>query len=326
MNKKTVIMVALAATLAMTGCATMRQTYNAQVRGPWYMNQGKYKEGIAEFDRELREHPGEPGTAYWLGRYHLALNEPGEAVSSLEQAVRQDPGDADAHFWLGVGYWALGDQDRERSQYEQALRLEPKHLAANLYLAHNLLDRGQWAEAAAQYDKVLRLAPEQPEALYDRALALDEMHRTDEARRAWKTFLDLHPEGGMALAATDRLNARGGFEYRNVYVGQRRTTIKAVEFDSKGRVSADSLPSLEMLAAMLSNRRDIVLHIVTYAEGKPALAKARAQAVRKELLAAGDGLDAGRLPLSWFGSAEKVAAGGKTWRVRQSVNFVTQVR
>lgn len=29
MNKKTVIMVALAATLAMTGCATMRQTYNA---------------------------------------------------------------------------------------------------------------------------------------------------------------------------------------------------------------------------------------------------------------------------------------------------------
>ncbi|MDY0306805.1 MAG: tetratricopeptide repeat protein [Desulfovibrionaceae bacterium] len=326
MNKKTVIMVALAATLAMTGCATMRQTYNAQVRGPWYMNQGKYKEGIAEFNRELREHPGEPGTAYWLGRYHLALDEPEKAVPFLEQAVSQDPGDADAHFWLGVASWALGDPDRERGQYEEALRIEPGHLAANLYLAHNFLDRGQWAEALPLYDRVLKIDPGQPEALYDRALALDEMHRADEARSAWKTFLNLHPEGGMALAATDRLNARGGFEYRNVYVGQRRVTIKAVEFDSKGQVTQDSLPSLEMLAAMLSNRRDIVLHIVTYAEGKPALAKARAQAVRKELLAAGGGLDAGRLPLSWFGSAEKVAAGGKTWRVRQSVNFVTQVR
>ncbi|WP_449242687.1 tetratricopeptide repeat protein [Desulfovibrio sp.] len=326
MIKRTVIMVTLAATLAMAGCAAMRQTYNAHLRGPWYMNQGKYKEGIAEFSRELREHPGEPGAAYWLGRYHLALDEPEKAVPLLEQAVRQDPDDADAHFWLGVGWWALGDPDRERGQYEEALRIDPGNLAATLYLAHNFLDRGQWAEALARYDRVLKIDPNQPEALYDRALALNEMHRADEARRAWKTFLDLHPEGGMALAATDRLNAGGGFEYRNIYVGKRRVTIKTIEFDSTDRVAPDSRPTLEMLAAMLSNRRDIVLHIVAYADGKPSQAKARALAVRKGILDAGDGLDVQRLPLSWFGVAEKVTAGDKTWRVRQSVNFVTQAR
>ncbi len=323
---KWMAMVTLTTLLAVTGCATVQGAYNAHIKGPWYMGQARYQEGIAEFRKELAADPRTPEAAYWLGRYHLALDQPEEALPYLTQAVRQDPENAETHFWLGVDYWALGDWEREREQYEQALVLDSDHLAARLYLAHNRLDQGQWDEALAQYDKVLELDETQAEALYDRAQALDYLGRAAEARQAWKRFLDLHPEGAMALTATDNLNARGGFEYRNVYVGQRRVTIKAVEFGSDGDLTPGSLPTLDLLGAMLANRQDLVLHVVVYVEGDKALARARALAVRRGILDADQGVKASQLPLSWFGVAEKISAGNTAWRIRQSVNFVTQVR
>jgi tetratricopeptide (TPR) repeat protein len=323
-NQRKLILLALAA-LLLWGCAGIRGAYDDNVRGPWYMRQGKYAEGLAAFGQELKEHPDSMEAAYWTGRYRLALNQPEEAAPLLERAVRLAPDDAEAHYWLGVCYWALGRWDDERAEYEKALALEPDNLGANLYLGHNYLDRGQWEKALAQYDRVLQLDGNQPEALFDRAVALDNLQRTAEARTAWKAFLDRHPEGGMALTAADELNALGDFSYRNVLVGQRRVTLQQIGFDVRNGVDSRSLPSLALLGAMLANNTDLVLHVVVYVQGEPATAKARSLAVQRAILAGTNGLDAGRLPLSWFGSAEKVTAGGRTWSISESVNFVTQV-
>ena len=323
-HHRNLIVLTLAA-LLLWGCASMRNAYTDHVRGPWYMNQGKYKEGLAAFGPELEANPESWETAYWMGRYHLALNQPEAATPLLERAVRLEPGDAEAHYWLGVSYWAQGQWAKERAEYEKTLALDKDNLGANLYLGHNYLDQGEWNKALAQYDTVLRLDDEQPEALYNRAVALDNLNRTAETRLAWKAFLDLHPEGGMALAAADQLNGLGDFSYRNVLVGQRRVTLARIEFDTRGEVAAQSRPSLELIGAMLANNKDLVLHVVAYVDGEPSTAKARSKAVQRAILAGTDGLEARRLPLSWFGSAEKVRAGGRTWSLKESVNFVTQV-
>ena len=324
-NRPQLNLLALAALLLIWGCAGMRSAYNDNLRGPWYMNQGKYKEGLEVFGQELKTHPDAVEAAYWMGRYRLALNQPEEAAPLLEQAVRLEPNDADNHYWLGVCYWALGRWAEERKEYEKTLALEPDNLGANLYLGHNYLDRGDWNKALAQYNRVLQLDENQPEALFDRAVALDNLQRMAEAKTAWKAFLDKHPEGGMALTAADELNALGDFSYRNVLVGQRRVTLEAIRFDAQGNVESKSIPSLELLGAILANNPNLALHVVVYEEGSPAQARARSLAVQRTILAKAKGLNAQRLPLSWFGSAEKVQAGGRTWSLKQSVNFVTQV-
>lgn len=323
-NCNTIVAV-LAAVVFHYGCAGVQTAYQTHVKGPWYMDQGKYAEGLEAFGRQLAADPANPVAAYWMGRYHLALSRPDTATPLLEQAVRLAPNNAEAHYWLAVSYWAQGRWDLERTEHQKVLALDPDHLGANLYLGHNHLDRGEWNAALAQYDRVLQHHPAQAEALFNRAKTLSHLSRKTEEIQAWKTFLDRYPEGAMALAAADHLNALGDFDYRNVRVGKRRVTIGRVVFDAHNQVTAGQA-SLDLIAALLANNTEVALHIVVYADARPQTAKARSLAVQRAIIAAAPGLNPGRLPLSWFGVPEKVKTGTKVWRLEESVQFVTDVQ
>lgn len=324
MKHRKVLALILAAVL-LPACATIRGAYRAHVTGPWYMNHAKYTEGIAEFSPVLKEEPDNAEAWYWVGRYWLALDRPKDALPCLQRAVRLDPRNADAHFWLGVAYWGVEDWAAERAEYEKALELEPDHLSANLYLGHNALDRGQWARAVAQYDRVLALDPGQAEALFDRGVALGQMGLESKERQAWLDFLAVSPEGGMALEATDRLNALGDFTYRNVLIGARRVTLRRIAFESWGGVAPQSKPSLDLIGAMLGNNKDLKLHVVAYAAGDSRKARTWALTVIRYIRGQHPEVAATRLLPSWFGQAETIPAGNKTWKEQQSVTFVTQV-
>lgn len=310
--------------IAFSGCTEARTFTTADVKGPWYMDQGKYREGIAVLERELETDPESVAAAYWLGRYHLALNQPEAATPLLEQAVRLAPRDAEAHYWLGVSYWAQGKSALERAQYRKVLALAPDHLGANLYLGHNHLDQEEWAQALAQYEHVLRAEPTQPDALFHRAVALLRLNRRSEAKHAWKTFLGRYPEGVMALAAVDRLNALGDFDFRHIQVGKHRIAIARIAFDHHNAVLPESGPVLDLIGEQLRADPDFKLHIIVYLEGRPEAAKRRGMAVRQAILSRVPEIDSGRLPLSWFGEAQKVEAGGQVWALGESVHFVTQ--
>lgn len=313
-----------ASALAFSGCAETGKLTTASVKGPWFMDQGRYQEGIAALERELETDPASAAAAYWLGRYHLALNRPEAATPLLEQAVHLAPMDAESHYWLGVSYWAQGKSALERAQYQKVLALAPDHLGANLYLGHNHLDQGEWAQALAHYDHVLRTEPTQPDALYHRAVALSRLKRRSEAKQTWKKFLERYPEGAMALAAADHLNALGDFDFRNIQVGKRRIAIGPIAFDHQNVVLPESGPVFDLIGEQLRTDPDFKLHIIVYLEGRPETAKRRSMAVRQAILSRLPEIDPERLPLSWFGVAQEVEAGGEFWALEESVHFVTQ--
>lgn len=313
-----------ASALVFSGCAETGNFTPASLKGPWYMDQGRYQEGIAALERELETDPASAAAAYWLGRFHLALNQPEAATPLLEQAVRLAPMDPEAHYWLGVSCWAQGKPARERVQYQKVLALEPGHLGANLYLGHNHLDQGEWARALARYDQVLRAAPTQPDALFHRAFALGCLNRRSEAKDAWKRFLGRYPEGAMAVAAVDHLNTLGDFDFRSIQVGRHRIAIGRIAFDDHNAVLPESRPFLDLIGKRLMQEPDFKLHIIVYLEGRPETAKLRSGAVRQAILSRFPEIDAGRLPLSWFGAAQKVEAGGQFRDLGESVHFVSQ--
>jgi len=294
------------------------------LKGERLLKNEQYQDGLATFTGIVEEEPQNPEAHYYLGRFYLALERPEQALPHLKQAVQADPAKADYHFWLGVTYWALRDFDLERKSYLQALAKDPKHVPARLYLAHTFLDSGEWQEAMDNYDLLLRREPYNPEALYNRALALMELHRPKEEAKAWKKYLQYYPEGKWALRAVDHLNDLGDFRYRNFTIGYRRVTLEHIPFPpGSAALLSQGKPSLQVLGTILSINHKISLEIVCYKNGDLALATARAKTVRDYLLQELPRLTPSRLRARGIGRRERIKAGNKVYLLDDSTTFIT---
>jgi tetratricopeptide (TPR) repeat protein len=290
------------------------------LKGERLLKNEQYQDGLATFAGIVQEEPQNPEAQYYLGRFCLALERPEEALPHLKGAVQGDPAKADYHFWLGVAYWAIRDFDLERKSYLQALAIDPKHVPARLYLAHTFLDSGEWQEALDNYDLLLRRDPYNPEAIYNRALALMELHRPKEEVRAWKRYLQHYPEGKWALRAVDHLNQR----YRNFTIGYRRVTLEHIPFPpGSAKLLSHGKPSLQVLGTILSINDKIYLEVVCYKNGDPALAAARAKAVRDYLLQEFPRLKPSSIQARGIGRKERIKAGSKVYLLDDSTTVIT---
>jgi len=325
-KKICVLIVALVLLSMLTGCVTGANPYSAMM-GPYYLKQREYKEGLKSFVERVKENPQDATAAYYVGRFYLATKRPAEAMTYLKQAAKLVPDNADYQFWIGVAHWAKLELDEEKASYERALVLDPDHISANLYLGHGYTDEKQWAQALVLYDKVISLDRYNPEALYNRGVALGGLGRHKEEVAALKKFLEYYPDGSLAMRATSRLNLQGDFSYRNFILGKRNVTLKSMTFKpGTNDLVLESKESLHVIAAMMGTNKKLALHIVAYNDGNAAAAKARAQAVKDYILAGRPGFDPKRLPLSWFGTTETVERKGKTFTLEDSVTFITVVQ
>lgn len=292
--------------------------------GKHYLENEQYAEGIRVFQDILRQDPSNAAANYYLGRFYLAQEKPEQAMVYLQRATELAPREADYHFWQGVAYWAVMEFEKERLSYQQALALDKNHIPALLYLAHNLLDEGAWKKALAQYDTVLQKDRHNPEALYNRGLALQQLDKPAEEIDAWKGYLKYYPDGRWALRATDHLNGLGDFSYRNFAIGYRRVTLARIPFSpGSAKLPSTGKPSLQVLGSILSINKKIELEIWGYNKNNPALATARAKAVRDYLLQNFPTIDPSRLKYLGQGSAEKVEIEDRTYRLNESISFVT---
>lgn len=302
--------------LLMPGCMSLK--------GELLLKKEKYQDGINTFKSIVQKEPENPKAQYYLGRFYLAQEKPEEALPHLKRAVQGDPAKADYHFWLGVAYWAVRDFDLERRSYLRALAKDQKHLPSRLYLAHNYLDSGEWQEALKNYDLLLRREPYNPEALYNRALALKELHRPHEEALAWKRYLKYYPEGKWAIRAVDHLNQLGQFSYRNFTIGYRRVTLEDIPFPSgSAKLLSQGKPSLQVLGTILSINDKISLEVVCYKSGDPSLAAARAKAVKDYLLQQFPKVKPSRIRPRGIGHKEKIKTGNKVHFLDDSTTFVT---
>jgi len=79
-------------------------------------------------------------------------------------------------------------------------------LAAARYAAASQLGRASlYPTALAAADSALRVDPSLPEALFDRALILERLGLTDEAKRAWQRYLQIDPSSPWAAEARSHL-------------------------------------------------------------------------------------------------------------------------
>ncbi len=296
------------------------------IAGPYYVRNKKYDECIVEMSGMLNEDPQDDAAAYYLGRCYLANDKPEKALPYFRKAVELDPDNADYRFWLGVNHWALADFENERKAYADALEIDSDHISANLYMGHSYFDRGKWEKALTHYELVVKKDPYNPEALFNRLECKWQLGKRKELLKEWKKYLEYYPDGVRGLRATMRLNSLGDFTYRNYLIGQRMLTLRTPEFkDGKADMEYESMASMEVLAAIMEEKKDLVLNIVAFVKGDLELARQRSIEVRDLILAGHPDISSDRLLLSWFGEPEKVDTPEGKKTVDETVLFITEV-
>src|SRR5258706_9394742 len=155
----------------------------------------------------------------------VLVDKPDEAIAQLESVARTSH---DPKTWsdLAAARYAAAVQFRRPSLYPEAL---------------------------AASDDALRIDAGRPEALFNRALILENMGLTSEARKAWQRYLDVDPGSQWATEARSHL-------------AELPATTGASRFER-------DQPLLEAAAASGDTRKTLAL-VDTYRERSRALGEA----------------------------------------------------
>ncbi|MCM2286549.1 MAG: tetratricopeptide repeat protein [Desulfobacula sp.] len=320
----------IACIFLITGCAVrsgpgVLTTMGSKIKGEYYLQEGKYDRGVAEFRERVVQNPSDASAHYYLGRFYLIQKHTAPAVEQLSRAVSLAPDQADHHFWLGMAYAEAKSPMEERDSYIRALSVDKHHWQALLFLSHNRMKAREYEPALNGYTRLLEKVPDNPQALYNRALILRTLGRTAEANGAWKAYLDHYPSGAFARQAADFLNEGRDFTYQNYRIGKRILTLEQIQFDPEIlAVQKESLPVLTLLGRFLAENPKTVLHVVVYEKNEPGLSERKAKAVKKTLLSTHPMLPSGQVRVSWFGTAGQVKVNDRIIPTDHLIHFFTQ--
>jgi CHAT domain-containing protein len=132
--------------------------------------------------REVAEREPIAANLHAMGVAHLFVGEYDEAIRALEDATSEEPGNGRLQSDLAAAYLARATASDRPDDLTRALT---------------------GAERAVAADQALL------EARFNRALALERLYLSDQARRAWREYLELDPSSGWADEARRHLEQLG---------------------------------------------------------------------------------------------------------------------
>ncbi len=312
--------------LYLSGCAAVGDLgsslkYNMQ--GEYYLYKEDFNQGRDIFKQAVQTDPENPEAQYYYGRFLLADNDARKAFPYLKQATVLDAGKSEYYFWLGVAYGESGQERLEQKSYTKALEIDPNNIQALTYMGNHHIRAKKYQKALEYYGMALDLSHENPQALYNRTIALRKMGRFREEKVALLDYINFYPAGSFSRLAADRLNSFGDYTYRNHRLGFRTVTLAEIVFvPSSGKLSETAYPSLNLVGETVANMPNGTLHIIVYYLNNKDLAKQRAVSIRDYLARRFPDLEKNkRLQMSWFATAEKRVVLKKNLYINESVQF-----
>jgi len=136
------------------------------------------------------------------------------AIEYFKKAVRADRKFAEALNNMGIAYFELRDYRNAQDCFKKAILLKPDFVEALLNLGSAYLFDEQPVEglevktgkprlmdAAMAYEQVISVQPGMAEAYMHLGLVYEQMHRTDDALKAYRRFKELWDGTGRYLHA-----------------------------------------------------------------------------------------------------------------------------
>lgn len=132
-----------------------------------------------------------------------------ERVAELITSYQQDPVNAETLFELGEAYFLAGDWQQGQEWFLKLVDVDPGNVHAWTDIGTSHYNLGRTEEAKAAWQTALELAPEDPQLHYNMGFlyANSEPPDFDAAMQEWQTVLDLAP--GSQLAQTVQVHLEG---------------------------------------------------------------------------------------------------------------------
>ncbi len=164
----------------------------------WASRAGEREAAVAALTEFSRALPGHP-----LVEAELAELKAGRTLAAM---VRTPPaGAAEVLYGLGSALGRQGGEDLGLVYLQLALYLDPEHPIALVALADLYENIKKPEEAIAAYGRVPQNSPLRRNAEIHRALNLDQLERTDEARRGLEALVKSKPDDFEAVFALGNL-------------------------------------------------------------------------------------------------------------------------
>lgn len=190
--------------------------YNANAYGflgTMYSRQGKKDLAVVAFQNAVKLRPDKPAFHNNLARDLIDAGRHREALVELDWLIKREPN--------RVGYWralkqcfvALKDQDGiERVDrrllvfVQDALDKDPRHINALLEQGILLSELGEDEAAYQSFARAMQIEPDAEAVLFNTAMVLTRLGRTEEARPLLQRFLALYPDHERADWARSQLS------------------------------------------------------------------------------------------------------------------------
>ena len=187
---------------------------------------GRADEATIRLASAHRHHPADARILTLNGQALLALGRTESAIGALLLALDLQPGEAAAHARLVAALFKAGDMAQALVHSTAAFRLDPGHVHASI-LSGVLCNLCHYEEALVFADHALSLCPAHPEALVNRALALDGLGQFDAAVAAGEHAITSLPGNAQALYhQAERLLSQGDLTPRAWELYEARLTLK----------------------------------------------------------------------------------------------------
>lgn len=225
-------------------------------RGRARMLRGAHAAAIADFERALELETNSAWILSWKGEAEYRLGRDGAAEASLSKAIEVHVKFADAFLWRGAVRTRRGEREGAMSDLNQALTLQPGSALAlyrrgRLYLAHGYAAEGRadFAQAAGnpgllspselkEIKSELRrpapaAAPSAPDALVEKARALQKEGRHEEAARIYDGLIGKRPDAELYALRAEAYRCMGRYDLALA----DQSAIVALEPDSADALS-----------------------------------------------------------------------------------------
>jgi len=171
-----------------------------------YMGINRFEEATETFERaaQFAEDDSLEQQEAWVnkGVAHAQLEEWDEAIGSYREALRIDDDSehaASAETNLAYALHENGQGEQALEHAENAVEIDPRFPQAWYNRGFFLVERGLLEDAVTAFDNAIRLGMRNAEVLEEKARALDELGREDEAEQAAERAEEIREEAEQRM-------------------------------------------------------------------------------------------------------------------------------
>lgn len=171
-------------------------------KGDIYFAKQQFDLALAEFDTCSKYSPEFTECALKSAEIHLYFRRYAEALEQINNALRRDEYIPRAYFMKGMLYAETGDTALAASSYQTATEVNPNYYEA--YIALGFLYAAAKNDLAIEYySTAITLQPRSVEALYDKAIYLQDTGfrdsaRYEEAMLLYDKIIEIDPDNAAA--------------------------------------------------------------------------------------------------------------------------------